>query len=254
VAQADWIFCTVPDRAVGELARCLAASGALRPGQIVVHTSGVLTSEVLAPVRARGALALALHPMQTVAEARQDVFSGTFCTLEGDEGALLAAEELVRALGARPWLVEARWRPRLHAAAVLASNAVAALAAVAAEAAAAAAPAGADGRAFALAALQPLMAAAVDNLGRLGLPDALTGPVERGDRATVQADLAALEGEARSLYRAFLPALVRLAVEKGSLGNEAAAELGGLAAGEGWGGHGGATCDREDVLGEEGPR
>ncbi len=214
---ADWVFLTVPDRAVRPLAAELGEAGAFRAGQVVVHTAGALPSEALRAAQAHGADILALHPMQSFAdpELGPRLFDGITCTLEGTPGGRSAGEGLAYALGMRPWQVAAEDKPRLHAACSLASNALVALLSVAASTAA-----GSDDparRAEALQALLPLSRGSVENLLRLGLPQALTGPVERGDLGTVEAHLDLLQGPAEEIYRTLGLVAVALAREKGSL-------------------------------------
>ena len=222
---ADWIFLTVPDRAIGPLAAELSAAGAFHAGQIVAHTSGALPSATLAPAADQGADVLALHPMQSFArpELGPDLFTGVTCSIEGTPHARTAGAELALALGMRPWQVEARDKARLHAACSLASNALVALLAVAARSAAA--PDDAKGREDALQALLPLSRGSLENIAWLGLPQALTGPVERADLATVRSHLDLLAGTADNVYRALSLVAVELAREKGSLGAEDALAL-----------------------------
>jgi len=222
---ADVVLLTVPDRSVAALAADLAADGAFHAGQIVAHTAGALPSSVLAAAQAQGAEILALHPMQSFAEPERGVelFRGITCSVEGtpvarQAGALLAAD-----LGMRAWQVEAEDKPRLHAACSLASNALVALLSVAADTAAASPDRAARDRA--LEALLPLSRGSLENLERLGVPGALTGPIERGDLATVAAHLDVLDGRPAEVYRALGPVAVDLAREKGSLAADAARTL-----------------------------
>jgi predicted short-subunit dehydrogenase-like oxidoreductase (DUF2520 family) len=166
-----------------------------------------------------------MHPMQSFAEPERgrDLFQGITCSIEGTPGARQPGADLALGLGMRPWQVEAADKPRLHAACSLASNALVALLHVAAATAAASGDAAA--RQQALAALLPLTRGSVENLARLGLPAALTGPVERGDEATVRAHLDLLHGDADDVYRSLGLVAVALAREKGSLAPGEASRL-----------------------------
>jgi len=214
---ADWVFLTVPDRSVVAVAESLASQGAFHSGQVVCHTAGSLDNSALRAAAAHGSATVALHPMQSVADPTlgRAAFTGAVCTLQGDEGAVTDASVLVEALGMRPWRVSAHDKARLHAASVLASNALLGLLALAAETAAGSLDR--EGRDLALSALLPLCRGTLQNVSAMGLPAALTGPVERGDVSTVQRHLGLLQGDALVAYRAFLPVLVRLGREKGSL-------------------------------------
>lgn len=228
--DADVVFLTVPDRLIAEVAAEGATAGWFRKGQVVAHTSGACDTSVLAAAEATGIHPLAFHPLQTIADPAlgPSLFRGVVFSYQGDPVAERLAVEIIERLGAIPWRLPPAARPRLHAVAVLSSNALQALLAVLAEAVAGDAPPGEDGRSFALKALGPLAETAVANVRRLGLPTALTGPVERGDLPTVERNLAALDGLARQLYELLLPVLVRLAREKGSLSTEAAQAFEGL--------------------------
>ena len=70
----DLLLIAVPDDALAGVVAGLAATGALRPGQVVAHTSGAHGLAVLAPAAAAGARPLALHPAMT--------FTGTAADLD----------------------------------------------------------------------------------------------------------------------------------------------------------------------------
>jgi predicted short-subunit dehydrogenase-like oxidoreductase (DUF2520 family) len=209
---ADAVLVTVPDKAVTPVAQTLADSGWCGANKVVIHTAGALPSSALNPVLTTGALRLSLHPLQTMADPTSGpaLLRGAYCTLEGDPDAVALGTTLVQAWGGIPAPIRPEQRPAYHAAAVLASNAVVALAAVAAEV---------SGLDDGLHALLPLMHGAVQNLARLGLPEALTGPVDRGDVSTVESHLHALQHNptALSVYAALGIATANVARDKGSL-------------------------------------
>jgi predicted short-subunit dehydrogenase-like oxidoreductase (DUF2520 family) len=134
--------------------------------------------------------------------------------VEGDVEGRAAALELAKLLGGRPIDLAGPSMALYHAAASLASNALVALAAAAGDVMSAA---GVD-RAEGLSALVPLMQGTLENLGRVGLPAALTGPIARGDAGTVERHLHALAERApelTELYRTVGRRVVRVAAEKG---------------------------------------
>ena len=204
---AEVIFLAVPDGAIAALAAALP----WRAQHAAVHCGGALGLHVLAPVIAAGGHAGCLHPLQSFPERRADPdrFRGITCGVEGAGplGDLLAA--IAGDLGARVVRLEGVERAAYHAAAVFASNDVVALMAAARRAwALAGLPAAA-----AREALAPLLLAVADNLQRLDPEAALTGPVARGDVATVEAHLAALAGtpDLQVLYRALGAEVLRIA-------------------------------------------
>ncbi len=159
-----------------------------------------------------------LHPLVSFAdprvavEAMNDVAFG----IEGDEPARAMAKRIVRALGARAVFLEAENLALYHAGAVMASNYVVAMADTA-QTLLVRAGVPPD---QALPVLIPLLNSVVQNLARLGLPGALTGPVERGDVSSVERHLKTLEARAPellALYRLVGRDVLRLAREKGAM-------------------------------------
>lgn len=213
--DADMVFVTVPDKAVTVTAQTLVDTGRLNDRMVIVHTAGALPSEALRPVVQAGCARLSLHPLQTIADPATAVqnLHGAYCTLEGDNRAVQVGAELVRAWGGIPVIIQPEQRPQYHAAAVLASNALIALVAVAADLLAIP---------ESLQALLPLLRGSIANLERNGLPQALTGPVERGDVSTIRAHLQALQSNptASQVYRVLGQVTTDLAREKGSLSTE----------------------------------
>jgi predicted short-subunit dehydrogenase-like oxidoreductase (DUF2520 family) len=186
----DVVIIAVPDDAVRRAAAALARSGVDWSGRTVFHTSGLLPARVLAPLRARGARAASLHPVQ--AFPRKDTpaaaFKGITWGIEGDAEAVETAGTIVRALGGHVLLLAEKNKPLYHAACVLASNALVALEWTTADLMRAA---GIE-EAAAADMLMPLVQGTLQNVKNLGLEKALTGPILRGDAATVREHLAAL--------------------------------------------------------------
>jgi predicted short-subunit dehydrogenase-like oxidoreductase (DUF2520 family) len=205
----DAVLLAVRDDALSPLVTELAGRR-WRRGQIVLHLSGALPSGVLTPLRRRGAAVGSLHPLMTVgADPRRAAaaFRGATFAVEGDPAAVRVARALARSLGGFPVAVRAGARARYHAGAVFASNYVVTLFGIAEELLAAAG----FSRAEARRALGPLAGASVANAAALGPAAALTGPVARGDAATVARHLAALPARLRPLYRAAGAAALSLA-------------------------------------------
>jgi len=209
---SDFIIISVPDQAVTRVAQTLADADIYLHGKTVAHTSGVLTSAALCPLNTTGAHLLSLHPLQTIAHPVQGcrLLQNAVITLEGPIEATKLAQSWIRSWGGQSRIIQAEDKARYHAAAVLASNAVVALMSVIAQIAPF------DG---ALEAYLPLLRGAVENLEMMGLPNALTGPVERGDLETVTTHLRALQDNPTALriYQTLGQATVTLARTKGSL-------------------------------------
>lgn len=188
---ADVVFLTVPDDMLANLVTMLANSGALRPGQIVLHTSGRHGLAVLEPARQVGAQTIAFHPALTFTGTDLDLKRLPECVvgLTADEDMRDFAEGLVADLGARPMWVQESARTLYHAALAHGSNHLVTLVTEAMEilnAAGASDPAGT---------LRPLLMAALENALENG-DAALTGPMVRGDVGTISAHLSELEKHA----------------------------------------------------------
>ncbi len=208
--RIDVVFLTVPDGAIEGVAETLP----WRDGQAVVHTSGAHDLRVLDGATRRGALAGCLHPLQAFShEGGEGGEPGTrfreiTCGIEAADplGGLL--EAIVSDLGAHSVRLEGVDRAAYHASAVIAGNDIVALAAAAGRAWEIAGLAPGE----ATAALAPFMRGAVENVARLPLEQALTGPLARGDVETVERHLAALGAapELLALYQALGLELLRL--------------------------------------------
>lgn len=159
--------------------------------RIALHTSGALSSDVLAPLRAAGFAVGSLHPLVSVSDVRAGARSlrGAHYCIEGDTKAVTAARRLVRVLGSRSFSIKPADKALYHAAAVIASGHTVALFDLAAELLARCGVAPAAARK----ALLPLTASTLTNLRATAQPaHALTGPFARADAATVRRNLAAL--------------------------------------------------------------
>ncbi|MFI1191108.1 Rossmann-like and DUF2520 domain-containing protein [Streptomyces californicus] len=191
LARADLVLLTVPDDVLPTLVEGLAETGAVRPGQLLVHTSGRYGARVLDPALRAGALPLALHPAMTFTGTAVDVqrLAGCSFGVTAPEELRLAAEALVIEMGGEPEWIAEESRPLYHAALALGANHLVTLVAQSMELLAKAGVSAPDRM------LGPLLGAALDNALRSG-DAALTGPVARGDAGTVAAHIGELRAHA----------------------------------------------------------
>jgi predicted short-subunit dehydrogenase-like oxidoreductase (DUF2520 family) len=223
---ADIVLLAVPDHAVTSVSLAVAAGGALRRGAVVAHLAGGLPASVLSGVDAAGAWRGSFHPLQTFAdvETALRLLPETHFFLEGDAEAVEVLRAVALRLGGRPVLIDASAKALYHAGASAASNFVVTLVDYAVTLLC---RAGVPKDA-ALAALLPLVRGTVANLEAVGLPDALTGPIARGDTETVARHLEALAdlpGDVLRVYRSLARKTIELAVRKGSITTEQGARL-----------------------------
>jgi predicted short-subunit dehydrogenase-like oxidoreductase (DUF2520 family) len=198
--DANLVVLAVRDCDLGATARRIADAGAIDKRAAAVHVAGALDARVLDPLRPACAGVGQMHPLVSfasmtksprVAEARVHI--------HGDAIAVARARRAAKLMGMIPWTNTRLDTVRYHAAAGLVANGAAALAAVGAELLVAAGVP----RRSAVRMLGPLLHSVADNVAALGFPDALTGPVRRGDVSTVEHHLRtilAANPDARELY------------------------------------------------------
>jgi predicted short-subunit dehydrogenase-like oxidoreductase (DUF2520 family) len=220
-----WMIATRDDAIVPSCAT-LAASGKVTPDDIVFHVSGATPSSDLKPVKDRGALVASVHPIKTFTDAEQAVqtFPGTFCSAEGDPGALEVLRPAFESIGAKVFDIAPEMKPIYHAGGVFACNYLAALI----EAALRAHEKAGIPRAASLSALEPLVRETVDAIFEQGPAKALTGPIARGDAVTVKRQLARVrewDVNMGELYRGLGLLAVALAETAGKLDDRRAADL-----------------------------
>jgi|SRR5947209_3305913 len=187
-AAAEIALVCVPDSEIPAAADVVAGSA-----RFLGHTSAATQLAALG-----GGETFSLHPLQTVTTEGAD-FDGCACAIAGSTPAgLERARELSAALGMRAFVIDDSERAAYHAAASIASNFLVTLMGCAERAAQAASIAPTQARAM----LAPLVETTVHNWARLGPERALTGPIARGDEATVAAQRAALPAELLPVFDA----------------------------------------------------
>ena len=229
VAGAEIVFITTPDRVIREVCQAAARGGGLMPGAAVIHMSGAHTLDLLDAARSAGAYRAVLHPLQSVPSRQQGIqnLPGSWYRVEADPEAEGIARELVAALGGielklPQWRSDRSSAALYHAGAVAVSNYFVAVVAFGLQFYEAL---GAD-RHEALTAVLPLIRGTLDNIETLGIPRALTGPIDRGDIETVRGHLDAMRQRAPELiplYRELARQTIAVARYKGSI-NEGTSE------------------------------
>ena len=205
---AELVLLTVPDDVLPELVAGIAASGAVRAGALVVHTSGRYGVAVLDPVTRMGALPLALHPAMTFTGRPEDLarLTGACFGVTAPEPLRPIAEALVVEMGADPQWVDEDARPLYHAALASGANHLATLVNESVDLLRRCGV-GEPERLLA-----PLLGASLDNALRSG-DAALTGPVARGDASTVAAHIAVLREVSPDTAAAYV-AMARLTADR----------------------------------------
>lgn len=221
VREGELVLIALPDDQIGEMAARLRRQGHLAAGTILVHFSGIHPAAILLGEEGPLLHALAIHPLQSFADAVMGVrqLPGSPCSVEGAEELLPLAEGLVTDLGGIPFRITAEHKALYHAAACVASNYLVTLVDTASEIMAGCG----FGRDEAFRLLIPLLRGTGNNLSAFGPALALTGPIARGDQRTVRKHLQALAelpSDIREIYRVLGRRTVALAKRRGTLDQE----------------------------------
>ena len=226
VVNADSIIIATPDEQIEPACRAIAEQGVIRPGQLFLHLSGALTSDLLATARHKGAEVMSMHPIQALADPGKgaELLNGAYFCLEGSEAAISRGQQMVQAMGGHTLQIPAEHKALYHAALCIASNYLVTLEAIATNLLEQIGITRNDG----LQALLPLINGSAQNLTHSGLPGALTGPISRADLATVAKHIDSLRGEKseyQELYRLLGKETIQLALEKGGMNEEEAEQM-----------------------------
>ncbi|WP_374362802.1 Rossmann-like and DUF2520 domain-containing protein [Pseudoduganella danionis] len=214
LAPAQVFILAVSDDQIVPASAALAQAVPLA-GSVVFHCSGALASDRLQAVRAAGGAVASVHPIRSFADpqAVAQAFAGTYCGMEGDAAALAVLTPALQAIGAQPVPIDAAAKTVYHAAAVFASNYLVTVL----DAALRAYQAAGIPEAVARQLVQPLASESMANVFRLGAATALSGPIARGDMATVERQLKAVsawDGPSGDLYQALIAPTTVLAQRK----------------------------------------
>lgn len=207
--ETDAVILAVRDDAVAQVAEMLLATGLVTRQHVLLHCSGARSAADAFPeaIRAQLGGVGTLHPLVALADGRTGMvaLASAVFGVEGDERGMTTATALARALGGTPLMLSGEHMAAYHAAAAMASNFLVTLV----DAASSLLTRSGMSTQQAAAALIPLARGSLDNIERRGAVAALTGPIQRGDVATVERHLATLS-DSRALTRPTSPDLPTL--------------------------------------------
>jgi predicted short-subunit dehydrogenase-like oxidoreductase (DUF2520 family) len=206
-----WMIAASDDQ-IAACCELIAGAGKIRPGNIVFHCSGALSSSLLAAARERGAAVASVHPVASFAdpERARGYFAGAYCSIEGDAPALDVLDGAFAGIGGKMLHINAASKIIYHAGAVFASNYLVTVL----DAALRAYELAGIPRATALDLMRSLVQGSIDNVFALDTQKSLTGPIARGDVELVKnqyAALAASDAATALLYKQLAQATARLA-------------------------------------------
>lgn len=213
---SDVYAVTVSDDALADVVGALAKTVHDFSGTTVFHCGGAISSDVLLPLKQRGAHIASVHPVKSFADSglAADTFAGTYCGMEGGRAALEVLKDIFVKIGGIPFEIASDKKLLYHAAAVIACNYLTVLAEAAQNCFAACGGAPEE----VLKILAPIMHGTVDNNVALGPAQALTGPIARGDAALVEQQYKALQEshpDIAEIYKVLGQHAVQLAKAKG---------------------------------------
>jgi len=205
--DTEVVWITVPDDAIAGVARVLAQSQDWK-GKIVFHSSGALTSDELVCLRNKGARVASVHPMMTFVRGAVPEMAGVAFAVEGDVVAVRVARSVVKDLGGDAFVIKKQNKVLYHVFGSFASPLMIALLASLEQVALAAGIRKTDIKPM----MVPLLWQTLRNYLKHDAAAAFSGPLVRGDVATVRKHLAELESfpEARAVYIALAGAALKL--------------------------------------------
>lgn len=215
MGSEDWLMLAAPDSRLAAIADAIAgtlgANGDMaRSGPVLAfHVSGAEPADVLRPI---GCPVASVHPVCPFSDPVRatETFPGSYALGEGDDEALDRVLRAFDEIGAETMRFSPTDKRRYHAATIAASNFLNVLDDLALRLAESAGLASDD----ALKVIVALQRAGLANIERAGPAQALTGPIERGDRALCER-LAGTPGVAGDgLFMALARAAVDLAERK----------------------------------------
>ena len=222
IEEVELILVAIPDDALAGL----AAQVRMYSGQAMVHTSGALGADVLAPAMAAGTQVGTFHPLVAFADTELAVAAlhGATIAIEADDQLADLLARMAEAIGGHAVRLAPGSKGAYHAAAVLAAGGFVALLDAIVELGRVA---GLD-EAGSLAIYGPLIEGTLANARALGVAAALTGPITRGDSGTLRDHLRVLRASAPGvldLYRAAAEREIAIAAARGTLAPERLEDL-----------------------------
>jgi len=221
------VFITVSDGAIEPVCNNIARQNGFNCNSIVVHCSGVLSSDIRSSARdSCRCLVGSMHPLQTFAtvDSACAKLKGIYCFCEGDKEGLPVIENLAKSIGMIPVHICSSSKVLYHAAAVFACNYLVTLMDAAIETANLAK----IDRSTAWSAFVPLVVSTIENISEIGPERALTGPISRGDIRTIARHIEKLElvePSLASMYRAMARHAVDIALRNSSITEEKGEEI-----------------------------
>ena len=218
VESADiWLIAT-PDNEIKAASAVLRTASVLRESDTVFHCSGALNAAELDISDCHTA---SVHPIHSFADPQQSIsqFAGTPCGMEGNRSALDRLQPLFERVAAKPFVIDSQQKALYHAATVMTCNYLVSLLELGQKMLTAAGVSPQQG----VNPLEPLIRQTLDNYFNTDAISALTGPISRGDTATVASHIQALQQQPNNwqqVYRALGNTTRAIAAKQGQASAE----------------------------------
>ena len=223
--NGEILFITVPDDRITDIVQELDFSDIIWQEKTVFHCSGLLPSEVLSPLRTKGASTASFHPIQSFSfkHAAPSLLKNVYFGLEGQEKAVITAKNIAHDLGGRSIQISPEDKPVFHAAFSMTSNFFVVLL----DSAVALLKSSGLSEEKAVQILYPLLDGTLKNILDSRIRSALTGPIIRGDGQTVKAHLGVLKKipGVKDVYRQLAVRALEMAKEEKTLTAQKIKEL-----------------------------
>lgn len=205
---SDIAFITVPDDKIKSIVKKFSKNTILP--KIAIHCSGLITSDILQPLKDRECIVLSIHPLLSFADPSISCirFNGTFCTIDGDLKYAKPIEVMFKKLGANIISIDKVNKPIYHAGSVFATNYLVTLAHNAIMCMQLSGIDIEESRNIVFS----MMQSTLSNLINTNSPkQALTGPIQRGDIETIKSHIKSMENDKMlNLYKALGASTINL--------------------------------------------
>jgi len=227
--STEYILIAVSDPSLEEVAFELSKIKQLKFKKLcVIHCSGVYSSDVLNPLKKKGATVASMHPIQTFPKTRtpeqmRSKLKNIFYGVEGNPQAIEKVEIIVRALEGKSVIISKELKPLYHVACVFASSYMATLLNTISDLSKTL-----NLKATWMEVFGPLLTATMENVVRDSTATAITGPIVRGDHQTIDLHLEALSRYAPQflpLYTITGIEVARIVKNRGTIGQKEYDEL-----------------------------
>ena len=192
------LFIAVPDDEIPSVTSRLQKFETLSPGMIIAHTSGVLSSDILSPLKNKGIHIGSFHPCCSFSADFSGDLNGVYIALEGEDNACSRLSVVAQTFGGIPFTVHKDKKALYHTGCTMASNYLISLMGIVRDILHEVSPE----PGFEL--VLPLINGTLKNIKNSNPEDALTGPIVRGDVATIRKHLEALKQMDQDLLDAYI--------------------------------------------------